>query len=129
MASAAGCISVTREPRSQKAAITHRSTFGSAMPLLPLRPLPDRGVSVVAQEWLADLSARLDDPQVDRSLLCRRTLTDICYPEYAANWETAVMDTKVPRGTRIALSAMDPRNVTLEPEYYADCDDLRFQHV
>ncbi len=24
---------------------------------------------------------------------------------------------------------MDPRNVTLEPEYYADCDDARFQRV
>jgi acetyltransferase-like isoleucine patch superfamily enzyme len=99
------------------------------MPLLPLRPLPDRGVSVVAQEWLAELTAHLDDLSTNRSLLCRRTLTDICYPEYAANWETAVMDAKIPLATRIALSAMDPRNVTLEPEYYADCDDQRFQHV
>ena len=99
------------------------------MPLLPLRPLPDRGVSVVAQEWLAELTAHLEDPSTDRSLLCRRTLTEMCYPEYAANWETAVMDAKIPRATRIALSAMDPRNVTLEPEYYADCDDARFQHV
>ena len=24
---------------------------------------------------------------------------------------------------------MDPRNVTLEPEFYADCDDARFQPV
>ena len=24
---------------------------------------------------------------------------------------------------------MDPRNITLEPEYYADCDDARFQRV
>jgi acetyltransferase-like isoleucine patch superfamily enzyme len=29
----------------------------------------------------------------------------------------------------VALSATDPRNVTLEPEYYADCDDVRFQRV
>jgi acetyltransferase-like isoleucine patch superfamily enzyme len=39
------------------------------------------------------------------------------------------MDARIPRATRIALSAMDPRNVTLEPEYYADCEDVRFQHV
>ena len=99
------------------------------MALLPLRPLPDRGVSVVAQEWLDELTARLDDSSTDRSLLCRRTLTELCYPEYAENWETAVMDARIPRATRIALSAMDPRNVTLEPEYYADCEDVRFQHV
>ena len=99
------------------------------MALLPLRPLPDRGVSVVAQEWLDELTAHLDDSSTDRSLLCRRTLTELCYPEYAENWETAVMDPRVPRATRIALSAMDPRNVTLEPEYYADCEDVRFQHV
>ena len=35
-------------------------------------------------------------------------------------WETAVNDPKVPLGTRLALSSLDPRNVTLEPEYYAD---------
>ena len=32
-------------------------------------------------------------------------------------------------GTRLALSRLDPRNVTLEPEYYAECDDERFQRV
>ena len=31
--------------------------------------------------------------------------------------------------TRLALSALDPRNVTLEPEYYAECDDAKFQAV
>ena len=31
--------------------------------------------------------------------------------------------------TRLALATLDPRNVTLEPEYYAECDDARFQLV
>src|SRR5687768_18475403 len=47
----------------------------------------------------------------------------------AANWETAVADKKLPAATRLALLALDPRNVTLEPEYYAECDDARFQKV
>lgn len=99
------------------------------MTFLPLRDLPERAISSTAMEWLEGLHATLADPDADRVLLCRRTLTDICYPEYAANWETAVADAKLPAATRLALAAMDPRNITLEPEYYADCDDARFQRV
>ena len=47
----------------------------------------------------------------------------------AANWETAVEDAKLPLAMRLALSSLDPRNITLEPEYYAECDDTRFQKV
>jgi acetyltransferase-like isoleucine patch superfamily enzyme len=99
------------------------------MTFLPLRDLPPRAVSPTALEWLEGLHDTLADAGADRALLCRRTLTDICYPEYSANWETAVTDAKLPAATRLALSAMDPRHVTLEPEYYADCDDARFQRV
>ena len=35
----------------------------------------------------------------------------------------------MPLGTRLALSALDPRHITLEPEYYADCEDEKFQRV
>jgi acetyltransferase-like isoleucine patch superfamily enzyme len=28
--------------------------------------------------------------------------------------------------TRLALAGLDPRNVTLEPEYYAECDEAKF---
>src|SRR5205085_375128 len=64
-----------------------------------------------------------------RSLLCRKVLTPLFYPQYANNWETAVEDASIEMGTRLALAAMDPRNVTLEPEYYGDCDEARFQRV
>jgi len=99
------------------------------MTFLPLRGVPDRAISQVAEAWLESLRASLADPSCDRALLCRRTLTELCYPEYATNWETAVEDAKIAFGTRLALSAMDPRNVTLEPEYYADCVDERYQRV
>jgi acetyltransferase-like isoleucine patch superfamily enzyme len=62
-------------------------------------------------------------------VLCRRTLAELAYPQYAANWETAVADASLPVATRLGLSALDPRNITLEPEYYAECDDARFQAV
>jgi acetyltransferase-like isoleucine patch superfamily enzyme len=99
------------------------------MVLLPLRQLPARPNSTLADAWLEQLADALRDPATDRALLCRRTLAELCYPEYAVNWETALADERVPVGTRLALSALDPRNVTLEPEYYAECDDERFQRV
>jgi acetyltransferase-like isoleucine patch superfamily enzyme len=96
---------------------------------LPLRNLPDRAISPAATEWLEGLHETLADPNADRALLCRRTLADISFPEYAAHWETAVEDRKLPLATRLALASTDPRNITLEPEYYAECDDARFQRV
>jgi galactoside O-acetyltransferase len=83
----------------------------------------------VLDAWLERLAAELGDASVDRALLCRRTLCELSYPDFAANWETAVEDDSVPLATRAALLALDPRNITLEPEYYADCDDARFQTV
>ena len=99
------------------------------MPLLPLRQLPGRATDSVAAEWLDAIADALADPATDRNLLCRRTLAELCYPGMAAHWETAVRDPKVPVATRLALASLDPRNVTLEPEYYGECDDARFQRV
>ena len=99
------------------------------MTFLPLRSLSKPPDSPVMAEWLDALGDALADPTTDRPVLCRRTLAELAYPEYAANWETAVVDPRLPAGTRLALAALDPRNITLEPEYYADCDDARFQPV
>jgi acetyltransferase-like isoleucine patch superfamily enzyme len=98
------------------------------MAIYPLRKLPALPCAGIEQQWLDKLAAELKSG-TDRALLCRRTLCEIAYPQYAANWETAVEDTKLPLPTRLALSSLDPRNVTLEPEYYAECDDERFQKV
>jgi acetyltransferase-like isoleucine patch superfamily enzyme len=103
------------------------------MSFLPLRALPASGNSNVADAWLEQIADRLSHPSgdlaADRARLCRETLAELCYPEYAANWETALADDTLPTGTRLALSTLDPRNITLEPEYYADCDDARYQPV
>jgi acetyltransferase-like isoleucine patch superfamily enzyme len=99
------------------------------MPLLPLRKLSDRKDHTLADAWLERIGGELADPGADRALVCRRTLAELLYPQYAASWEDAVEDDKLAMGTRLALSLLDPRNVTLEPEYYADCDDARFQRV
>jgi acetyltransferase-like isoleucine patch superfamily enzyme len=100
-----------------------------AMPFLPLRKIPDCATRSAATEWLETLSASLDDPEADRALICRQTLTELFHPEFASNWETAVADASLPQATRLSIASMDPRNITLEPEYYSDCDDARFQPV
>ena len=103
------------------------------MTFLPLRSLPARGNAALSAAWLERIGDRLSNPggdiAADRSVLCREILAEILYPEYAANWETAVTDESLPVGTRLALSELDPRNITLEPEFYSDCDDARFQPV
>ena len=99
------------------------------MPFLPLRKIPDSPSRSLANEWLDSLRTALDDRNADRALICRQTLTDLFYPQYAENWETAVEDAAIPAATRLSLAAMDPRNITLEPEYYGECDDSRFQRV
>jgi acetyltransferase-like isoleucine patch superfamily enzyme len=99
------------------------------MAFLPLRKITEPPVTGIARDWIEQLTSELADPQCDRSLLCRRTLTELTFPQYLADWETAVNDPGLPNATRLALAATDPRNVTLEPEYYSECDDARFQKV
>jgi galactoside O-acetyltransferase len=90
-------------------------------------------MDALSTAWLERLSDRLatttGDVAAHRSVVCRETLAELAYPAYAASWEEAVADEALPLGTRLALSRLDPRNVTLEPEYYSDCDDARYQPV
>jgi acetyltransferase-like isoleucine patch superfamily enzyme len=99
------------------------------MAFLPLRKIPEPQVTGFARDWLEQLTSELADSDCDRPLLCRRTLSELTFPQYTANWETAVDDPALPYATRLALAATDSRNVTLEPEYYSECDDARFQTV
>ncbi|MGQ0712229.1 MAG: acyltransferase [Gemmatimonadaceae bacterium] len=99
------------------------------MALRPLRALTRAPGWRVVDAWLEQLGDALSRPGADRAAICRQTLAELTYPEYASNWETAVADESLPLATRSALLALDPRNVTLEPEYYAECDDEKFQRV
>ncbi|HUF28258.1 MAG TPA: acyltransferase [Gemmatimonadaceae bacterium] len=99
------------------------------MVMLPLRTLLPAPESGVMDAWLGEMEDALASPDADRALICRTALAQLCYPEYAANWDTAVADDRLPLATRSALLALDPHNITLEPEFYADCDDSKFQPV
>ncbi len=99
------------------------------MPRIPLQSLPARPAAALHDAWLARLASALEDPAVDRNDLCRDTLLELSFPGYAGRWAAALVDESLPLGVRVSLSACDPRNITLEPEYYGDCDQERFQRV
>ncbi len=95
------------------------------MAILPLRKLADSPTEPLTREFLDEIENMLDASD-DRNVVCRRVLCSILYPQYADSWETAVEDTSLPSATRLALLSLDPRNITLEPEYYAECDQEAF---
>jgi acetyltransferase-like isoleucine patch superfamily enzyme len=92
------------------------------MSFLPLRPVPvAEAAGAQYDEWLSWLAETLADPDCDRNELCRRILTDIYFPQYADTDPSTL-----PATLRVALLQMDPRNVTLEPEYYKDIDPAKY---
>jgi acetyltransferase-like isoleucine patch superfamily enzyme len=99
------------------------------MPHLPLRAvtLPD-ATSRVYDAWLAEIEARLAEPGADWSRLTRDVLYQLYYPAHG-DYDERLADPRTPPAARVALLSLDPRNVTLEPEYYADVDQARFARV
>lgn len=96
-----------------------------AMRFLPLRPVPPAAEAAAAYgAWLQGVEAELRDDGCDRNALCRRILTEIYFPQYRD-----VDPATLPEATRIALLQMDPRNITLEPEYYGEIDVARYARV
>ncbi len=92
------------------------------MPRYPLRKLePAADATALYAEWLEEIRTALERGD-DRWELCRRTLTALFYP--------GMLDrdpATLPLAVRAGLAQMDARNVTLEPEYYAEIDDEAFQ--
>ncbi len=99
------------------------------MAYLPLRSVGLPQASERAfDSWLEQLEDRLGAPNADWNRITRDTLFEIWYPGLR-DYDALVTDPATPAGTRIALLSLDPRNVTLEPEYYADVDPERYARV
>ena len=86
------------------------------MAFLPLRSvdLPPETASAY-DDWLSSIDESLSDPACDRNELCRRVLTQIYFPDLVDADPMALSG-----AGRVALLQMDPRNFTLEPEYYQE---------
>jgi acetyltransferase-like isoleucine patch superfamily enzyme len=95
------------------------------MAFLPLRPVAvDERAQQAYDEWLGWIERELDRPGTDRNELCRLILTDLYHPHLAGSDPASLSPT-----TRVALAHMDPRNVTLEPEYYQETDVEKYARV
>jgi acetyltransferase-like isoleucine patch superfamily enzyme len=95
----------------------------------PLRQLtlPEPALRV-SEAWLDEIAQRLTAPDTDRSRLCRDALFAIWYPGLS-DYDELVDDPATPLATRAALLALDPRHVTLEPEYYHEKDEAKYARV
>jgi acetyltransferase-like isoleucine patch superfamily enzyme len=95
------------------------------MAFLPLRavPLPEEVVHLY-DEWIHSIEEELDRPDCDRNDLCRRILVELFYPGLREKDPSTL-----PVATQVALAQLDPRNVTLEPEYYGELDVERYYRV
>ena len=99
------------------------------MALRPLRTvaLPD-SARAVNDAWLEQLDAALSAPGADWSLICRDTLYALWYPA-APGCDEVLANARTTAATRAVVFALDPRNITLEPEYYAEVDPEKFARV
>ena len=88
------------------------------MAFLPLSdvPLPDT-TRAAYDAWLSRIDRELDDPACDRYALCRAVLEEIYAPWPGED------------STGVSRLHLDARNVTLEPEYYADLDREAYDRV
>ncbi len=100
------------------------------MPHRPLeegdRPRRPSGVSPIP--FSPTSTPRSAAPGADWNVVARDTLFALAYPGQGS-WPERADDRSLPAASRLALAALDPRNITLEPEYYAEVDAERFARV
>src|SRR4051812_46231996 len=96
--------------------------------------LPLRSVSLPAEVsrgydgWLERLQDRLAESGADWNRIARDVLYELWYPGFG-DYDERLGDPRTSDTARLALLGLDPRNITLEPEYYADVDQARFARV
>jgi len=83
---------------------------------------PQESASEIYDAWLGKIESRLEDPDADRNELCREVLRGIYYPQIDPDTD----ESRLPASTRVALANLDPRSVTLEPEYYDELDPEKY---
>lgn len=75
----------------------------------------------VYPRFVEELAEKFDDPALDRNVVARDALT-LLYLGREVPWEDAVSDRSSPLALRTLLASLDPRNATLEAEYYREID-------
>ncbi len=87
--------------------------------------LPHADIEELYRRFVDDLARRLDDPTLDRNDVVRDTLMAIYHGDKAA-YAALQRDPAASLAVKAGAACLDPRNVTLESEYYAEVDPVRF---
>ncbi len=87
--------------------------------------LPDPEVTDLYRRFVADVERKLDDGGADPNVVCRDLLMGL-YHGPGRDYAKMMKDPAVPLATKAAIACLDPRNVTLESEYYAEVDRTKF---
>jgi acetyltransferase-like isoleucine patch superfamily enzyme len=99
------------------------------MAYLPLRSVSlPTDIARSYDAWLERLQGRLAESDADWNRIARDVLYQLWYPGFG-DYDERLADPRTDEAARLALLGLDPRNITLEPEYYADVDQARFARV
>src|SRR6266540_5755360 len=94
-------------------------------------PLRQFSIGPVGEEvyprFVEELADRLDDPGLDRNLVVRDTLSHL-YLGRSFD-QGAFTDRRMPIGMKTLLATFDPRNATMEAEYYREIDLAKWAPV
>ncbi len=95
---------------------------------MPLRQFPiGASGEDVYPRFVDELAERFDDSALDRNEVARDALSEI-YLGRPFDAE-ALESTKTPLARRTLLSSLDPRNATMEAEYYSELDPAKWAPV
>lgn len=95
-------------------------------------PLRSFRIGSVGEEvyprFVSELAEKFDDGSLDRNIVAREALVQL-YLGRPLDFEEAVADPKVSLATRALIASFDPRNATLEAEYYREIDPTKWARV
>ncbi len=95
---------------------------------MPLRqfPIGPAGEEVYPR-FVEELAKRFDDPALDRNDVARDALSEIYL---GRRFDAAALSSEeTPLARRALLASLDPRNATMEAEYYSELDPVRWAPV
>jgi len=88
----------------------------------------DKRINEIFEDFLSSLEARLDNEKEDRNIVCRDILMELYFGKNLS-YEEMILDPKVPLSSKTLVASFDPKNITLEAEYYQDVDLEKFYKV
>lgn len=111
------------------AGLTARNRSATVARRMPLRQF---AIGQVGEEvyprFVGELAERFDDPALDRNVVAREALAQL-YLGGGVTWDDAIQDPASPLAVRALLATFDPRNATMEAEYYSELDLEKWSRV